>query len=392
LHAFNHVDGEKTSLMRFSVFTHVAHHEKESRYYAYSPYVREMNVWLRNVNEIEIVAPAPLPPKGEFYLGGSVSGSAYKHADITFTTIPSFHLLSFSAFLKAIYKIPIIFIRIMGAMRTADHLHLRCPGNIGLIACVAQMFFPRKQKSAKYAGNWDPQARQPRTYKLQKWILSNTFLTRNMQVLVYGDWPDQSKNILPFFTASFSELEKGPVNKTFTAPYRFLFVGNLVEGKNPLIAIKIVEHLKSRGLEAKLEMYGDGPLRSDLEKYVNENVLNDFVFFKGSRPLEELKQAYKDSHFLILASKSEGWPKAVAEGMFFGCIPVATAVSCVPWMLAAPPAPEGGAKNAFGSKSGIVTRAGRGILISDLNEVGEVRGQRSEDSQYVVSYTHIPAH
>ena len=37
---------------------------------------------------------------------------------------------------------------------------------------------------------------------------------------------------------------------------------------------------------------------------------------------------------MILPSKSEGWPKAIAEGMFFGCIPIATPVSCVPWMLA----------------------------------------------------------
>ena len=36
---------------------------------------------------------------------------------------------------------------------------------------------------------------------------------------------------------------------------------------------------------------------------------------------------------MILPSRSEGWPKAIAEGMFFGCIPIATPVSCVPWML-----------------------------------------------------------
>uniref|UniRef100_UPI0030ED6F25 glycosyltransferase n=1 Tax=uncultured Algibacter sp. TaxID=298659 RepID=UPI0030ED6F25 len=41
----------------------------------------------------------------------------------------------------------------------------------------------------------------------------------------------------------------------------------------------------------------------------------------------------KESHFLILPSKSEGWPKAVAEAMFFGAIPIATSISCVPYML-----------------------------------------------------------
>ena len=36
---------------------------------------------------------------------------------------------------------------------------------------------------------------------------------------------------------------------------------------------------------------------------------------------------------MLLPSDSEGWPKAVAEGMFWGCVPVATPVSCVPFML-----------------------------------------------------------
>jgi len=53
----------------------------------------------------------------------------------------------------------------------------------------------------------------------------------------------------------------------------------------------------------------------------------------GNCKLEELKEVYKASHFLILASQSEGWPKAVAEAMFFGCIPIVTSVSCVPWMV-----------------------------------------------------------
>src|SRR5699024_753598 len=70
-------------------------------------------------------------------------------------------------------------------------------------------------------------------------------------------------------------------------------------------------------------------------------------------------QAYKDSHFLILASKSEGWHKAVAEAMFFGCIPIATGVSGVPWMI------------NYGS---------RGILIP---EVRVDSGEWREDSQDV---------
>jgi len=75
-------------------------------------------------------------------------------------------------------------------MVQADYIHLRCPGNMGLEALV-QMLFPNKPKTAKYAGNWNPKSKQPWSYRLQKWILSYTFLTQNMQVLVYGEWSNQ---------------------------------------------------------------------------------------------------------------------------------------------------------------------------------------------------------
>ena len=353
--------------MRFAIFTHVEHQERKGRYYAYAPYVREMNLWLKHVDEVEVVAPQA--PKG----GDSLFGQDYIHSNLFFTSITALNLLSIFSTSKAFLKIPSIIFEIVGAMRKADHLHLRCPGNVGLLACICQIFFPGKPKSAKYAGNWDSEAKQPWTYRLQKWILSNTFLTRNMQVLVYGDWPDQFRNIKPFFTASFSEKEKAEVcKKTFSGAFTFLFVGNLVEGKRPLEAVKLVEELqnknqqrlevpiKSRELvNVRLEIYGDGPERHKLEKYVKDHKLEDLMFFHGSRPLEELKAAYQNAHFVILPSKSEGWPKAIAEGMFFGCIPIATPVSCVPWMLGSPPAPEGGAKNySFGK---------RGILIEEFD-------------------------
>ena len=328
--------------MLFAIFTHVEHDIWEKACSAYSPYVREMNIWLRHVEEVEVVAPLRSRGRGDWGAGGlGEQGIEYEHSKLTFTEVRSFNFLDFSSSVKSIMKIPLIIFKMMGAMKRADHLHLRCPGNIGLIACCCQVFFPGKPKSAKYAGNWDPQAKQPWTYRLQKWILSNTILTRNMQVLVYGEWPGQSKNIVPFFTASFSEKEKSKVReKKFSAPFIFLFVGNLVEGKRPLEAVKLVEAINAAVVDdpdqeicSVLEIYGDGPEREQLETYVRENRLDRFIIFKGSRPLEELKEAYQKAHFVILPSRSEGWPKALAEGMFFGCIPIATPVSCVPWMM-----------------------------------------------------------
>ena len=244
-------------------------------------------------------------------------------------------------------------------MRKADHIHLRCPGNISLIGCLLQIFYPNKPKSVKYAGNWDPEAKQPWTYRFQKWILGNTFLSRNIKVLAYGNWPNQSGNIVPFFTASFSEKEREYIAKDFKQPYKFIFTGNLVNGKGIFETIDFIESLKNKGVISELDIYGDGVLEDSLRSYIQKKGLQNLVKLRGRKSLEELKQAYKKAHFVVLLSKSEGWPKALAEGMWYGCIPVATQVSCVPWMLNAPSAPEGG--------TGEIILAKRGILLNNIH-------------------------
>ncbi|MHC0442719.1 glycosyltransferase [Flavobacterium sp. 3-210] len=226
------------------------------------------------------------------------------------------------------------FFILLKAMNNADHIHLRCPGNIGLLGCVAQIFFPNKKKTAKYAGNWDSESKQPLSYRLQKWILNNTLLTKNMQVLVYGDWPNQSKNIKPFFTATYLEAEKEIISKSgMDEKAEFIFVGSLVSGKNPLYAIKLVQELIKEGINATLNLYGNGVEKNNLEFYLKENNLENSIVLHGNQNKETVKKAYQKSHFVILPSKSEGWPKAIAEGMFWGCVPIATKVSCVPFML-----------------------------------------------------------
>ena len=70
-----------------------------------------------------------------------------------------------------------------------------------------------------------------------------------------------------------------------------------------------------------------------MENYIGQNYLDSIVSIKGNQTQDTLKKAYERSHFAILPSESEGWPKAIAEGMFWGCVPVATKVSCVPFML-----------------------------------------------------------
>ncbi|CAM3899067.1 glycosyltransferase [Flavobacterium cucumis] len=307
--------------------------------YLYAPYEKEMQLWSKHVCEIQFCCPVWYEDKTLLI------------TPITFPIVPTivlqeFDIKTFLSTLKAIPKVFKISIQLFKAFKEADYIHLRCPGNMGLIAAFVQLFYPKKKKTVKYAGNWDPKSSQPFTYRLQKWILSNPFLTRNTQVLVYGDWEGSSKNVRSFFTATYSEseiqnsefriqdkLSLRVALRTHEIPFKFLFVGTLSPGKQPLFAIQLVEELYKKGKNVSLDLYGEGVLRQDLESYIIQNNLAHIVALKGNQTKEVVLKAYQTSHFLILPSKSEGWPKVVAEAMFWGCFPIATAVSCVPFML-----------------------------------------------------------
>jgi glycosyltransferase involved in cell wall biosynthesis len=313
--------------MKFAIITHVPHIYSQNQYFGYAPYVREMNVWGKYADELIIVAP--IQNRVE-----TTIDCAYNQKDILFLPINSISLLGLKEICNAILKSPRISWQILKAMQQADHIHLRCPGNIGLLGCFVQILFPNKTKTAKYAGNWDPKAKQPWSYRLQKWILSNTFLTRNMQVLAYGEWEGSTENIKPFFTATYSEMDKVPLKDlNLKETIHFVFVGALVPGKNPLYVIQLAEAVYKKGHNVRLDLYGEGIERKTLEHYIASNRLEKFVKLNGNQNQETVKKAYQNSHFVVLPSKSEGWPKALAEGMFWGCVPIATTVSCVPFML-----------------------------------------------------------
>jgi glycosyltransferase involved in cell wall biosynthesis len=316
--------------MIFCIITNVSH-IKDKQCFAYSPYVREINIWLQFVDEAIIVAPLEKKEKTAIDI-------AYEHDKIVFKKVPAFDITSVKQLIKTLFLLPILFCTIFKAIKQADHIHLRCPGNIGLIGALVQIAFPKKKKTAKYAGNWDPKAKQPWSYRLQKWILSNTFLTRNMQVLVYGKWENQSKNIKPFFTATYSQseiqnLEFRIQNSEFKNGIKFLFVGTLSPGKQPLYALQLMHELVKKGYNTTIDFYGEGNQRAVLEDYIHTNNLEKVAVLKGNQTKDEVTKAYKNSHFSMLPSKSEGWPKAVAEAMFWNCLPIATKISCVPYML-----------------------------------------------------------
>ncbi len=327
--------------MKFLIITHVQHKTDGKNIYGYGPYIKEMNLWLKYVDEVKVVGPMTDKAIDPIDL-------AYKHDKLEFVNVPVFNLTSVPQILRTLFKLPVLWFQTIRAMVWAEHIHLRCPGNMGLLGSCAQIFFPHKMKTAKYAGNWDPNSKQPWSYNIQKWILSNTFLTKNMKVIVYGEWAKQSKNIVPFFTASYHENEKEEVLKPSItinhalsgnalgvqpSTINLIYVGAISSNKRPLLSVQTVHRLINEGIDVQLDLFGEGVERDVLEAYIRDNQLEKNIVLHGNQNAETVKKYYKKAHFLIFISKSEGWPKVVAEAMFWGCLPITTDVSCVNYMI-----------------------------------------------------------
>lgn len=348
---------------------------------AYAPYVKEMDLWLRHAGKVSFVCPTRYKR--------TLLTQPFQNQDFKVLPLRRLEFHNVIAALISLITIPYQTIVLWNAMRKADHIHLRCPGNLALLASIVQITLPRKRKTVKYAGNFSPSALQPISYRWQKRILSNTTLSKNIDMLVYGEWPNQSKNVKPFFTASYSEIDQVRSEKEFQEPYQFIFVGTLSVNKNPQLLVEFVKQLNKEGVASQAHFYGDGPMMEELKvqssqlkiKALNvksnesvEQFQKDKTFhFYGNQPSDVVKRAYQNAHFSFLASQSEGWPKAVAESMWYGCIPISTPVSCVPWMLGV------SGQNQIGS---------RGIIFKDVDQITRLIKELVDEKEKMAIISH----
>jgi glycosyltransferase involved in cell wall biosynthesis len=223
---------------------------------------------------------------------------------------------------------------ILSELERADVVHIRCPANTSMVAIVLLGILRRPRfRWVKYAGDWSPGGRRPRSYALQRWWLQHG-LHRGI-VTVNGRWPGQPRHVYSFLNPSCTNEELGDRrrSKDLVPPYRLLFVGYLDQGKGADRALQVAIILKQRGVAFHMEFIGDGPLRTSLEAEVEAENLKSNVEFLGWLPKPELPRHYERAHFLVAPSSSEGWPKVLSEAMAYGAVPVAGAVSCIPQIL-----------------------------------------------------------
>ncbi len=123
------------------------------------------------------------------------------------------------------------------------------------------------------------------------------------------------------------------VKKQLRKPTRFAFVGRLVADKGVDRSLEILKGVLQYSREVHLDMIGDGPERSKFEWMSRELGLSENVSFHGWLPHDQIPKFLARSHFILLPSDTEGWPKVLSEAMSHGVVPIASSVSAIPQIL-----------------------------------------------------------
>ncbi len=121
-------------------------------------------------------------------------------------------------------------------------------------------------------------------------------------------------------------LYQGIDTEAFTLPahqpdgeLRLLFVGRLVEQKQPRLVFDCAQALRRDGAKVRVEIVGDGPLRADLEAYARS--LEVPCTWHGAVPREQVCSVLQSADALILPSRGEAAGLVLLEAQACG-VPV----------------------------------------------------------------------
>lgn len=326
-------------IQKLLVVTHVVHYQWRGQLYAYGPYAREIDIWADLLPQLMIAAPCrrEIPP---------TDALPFTRSNIRICPQIQMEGQKWGERFIQLLTLPRLILDLARAMRQADAIHVRCPGYLGLVGSIlAPLFSP--YRIAKYAGQWNGFPDEPLSWRFQRRILRSGWW--RAPVTVYGEWSVQPRRVIPFFTSIMDEgqIERAKRSASIErprCPIRILFVGRLTLEKNAHVLLSALQRLQKEGLQFECRIAGGGPLQEKLEQQAAS--LRSAVKILGPLPVQQVFEQYEWGDILVLASETEGWPKAIAEGMAFGLV-------CI------------------GSNRGMTSRMlgeGRGILIEPGDE------------------------
>ena len=123
-------------------------------------------------------------------------------------------------------------------------------------------------------------------------------------------------------------------SKSKSEKINIISIGSLAQMyKSPDILIDAVKILNDKGWDCILTWLGDGMYLEPMIRYAKSKGIHEKIFFLGSVNPEIVRQKLKSSDLFILASRTEGLPRAMIEAMAFGLPCIGTKIGGIPELL-----------------------------------------------------------
>jgi len=137
--------------------------------------------------------------------------------------------------------------------------------------------------------------------------------------------------------------------------FTYIFVGHLTENKAPDVLIESAKLLRSRGINFRLVLCGNGPLYEQLQEAILKAQMLSVVELRGWVVGDELLKAMWNADVFVLPTYSEGMPNALLEAMAAGMPVISTPVSAIPEIVT-----EG--------ENGLLVPPGNAVALADAME------------------------
>ena len=293
----------------------------KGKYFAFGPVVREVENFEYLFEEITWIGFNRLDKQND------LSMQEIKSKKINVVFLKNVGGKKVLSFLNIVFNYPAMLYIIIKHIYTADVVHTRAPSHPAFIAVIVSFFLRKKIWWNKFAGSWNSKT-LPFFYKVQKNILIKA---KHTKVTINGFWENQPQHCLSFENPCLTnnDLAAGKIssdNKKFEAPFIFTFVGRLESAKG---VDRIIEALQSIPLDkiAQVHFIGDGEKTIFYKE--KTTFLKDKIHYHGFLGKERVHQILAESHFLLLPSDSEGFPKVIAEAACYGAIPIVSNVGSI---------------------------------------------------------------
>lgn len=129
-------------------------------------------------------------------------------------------------------------------------------------------------------------------------------------------------------------VEKYPKTHIIKERFSLISIGSLEQMyKAPDVVLNALKHLNDNGFLCNLVWLGDGIYKEKMEDLAKELGIFDLVDFKGNVDANEVRKHLLDADLFVLASRTEGLPRAIIEAMTVGLPCVGTEVGGIPELL-----------------------------------------------------------